>query len=76
MLESEAAGFAQEWIATWNSHDLEQILTHYSDEVLLTSPLVEKILGDGQRFLPNQLSIEPLWWLIIRLLDRREVLCS
>ncbi len=74
MLESEAAGFAQEWIATWNSHDLEQILTHYSDEVLLTS--VEKILGDGQRFLPNQLSIEPLWWLIIRLLDRREVLCS
>ncbi len=60
MLESEAAGFAQEWIATWNSHDLEQILTHYSDEVLLTS--VEKILGDGQRFLPNQLSIEPLWW--------------
>ncbi len=76
MLESEAAGFAQEWIATWNSHDLEQILTHYSDEVLLTSPLVEKILGAGQRFLPNQLSIEPLWWLIIRLLDRREVLCS
>jgi len=24
-----AARFAREWIAAWNSHDLERVLSHY-----------------------------------------------
>ena len=48
MTESEATRFAQEWIAAWNSRDRERILSHYSDDVELTSPLVQKVLGDGQ----------------------------
>ncbi len=47
MTESEAWGFAQAWVAAWNSHDVERILSHYSDDVELTSPLVGKILGNG-----------------------------
>jgi hypothetical protein len=40
--------FAQEWIDAWNSHDLERILAHYDDDVLLTSPVALKLLnGDG-----------------------------
>ena len=45
MLESEATRFAHEWMAAWNSRDLERILSHYADDVELTSPLVPKILG-------------------------------
>jgi len=48
MTESEATRFAQEWVAAWNSHDLERILSHYADDAELTSPLVQKILGDDQ----------------------------
>ena len=45
---SFAREFAQDWVDAWNSHDLEQILTHYDDEVLLTSPVALKLLnGDG-----------------------------
>ena len=45
---SFAREFAQDWIDAWNRHDLEQILTHYDDEVLLTSPVALKLLGgDG-----------------------------
>ena len=45
---SFAREFAQEWIDAWNSHDLERILTHYEDEVLLSSPVALKLLkGDG-----------------------------
>ena len=44
--ESEATRFAREWVAAWNSHDLERILSHYADDAELTSPLVQKILGD------------------------------
>jgi hypothetical protein len=43
-----AREFAQDWVDAWNSHDLERILTHYDDEVLLVSPIALKLLsGDG-----------------------------
>ena len=46
--DSFAQEFAQEWVEGWNSHDLERILTHYEDDVQLTSPVAMKILnGDG-----------------------------
>jgi hypothetical protein len=41
-----ARGFAQDWVDAWNSHDLERILTHYDDQVLLVSPIALKLLGD------------------------------
>ena len=48
MTESEATRFAQEWVAAWNSRDLERILSHYADNVEVTSPLVPKVLGGDQ----------------------------
>lgn len=45
---SFAREFAQEWVDAWNSHDLERIVAHYEDEVLLTSPVALKLLNsDG-----------------------------
>jgi ketosteroid isomerase-like protein len=45
---SFARELAQDWVDAWNSHDLEKIMTHYGDEVLLTSPVALKVLGgDG-----------------------------
>ncbi len=44
--EIEAKGFAQEWIAAWNSHDLDRIMSHYASNVVLTSPVVREIGGD------------------------------
>lgn len=37
---------ANEWIEAWNSHDLDSILSHYSEDAELTSPFVVKLLGD------------------------------
>jgi hypothetical protein len=37
--------FAREWVAAWNSHDLERVLAHYSADVELASPYVRRILG-------------------------------
>ena len=48
MTESEAMSFAREWVSAWNSRDLERILSHYSEDVELTSPMVQRLLGDGQ----------------------------
>ena len=34
------------WIAAWNSHDLDAILSHYSPDVVLTSPVAARILNE------------------------------
>jgi ketosteroid isomerase-like protein len=38
--------FAQEWVRSWNAHDLDAILGHYADGVVLTSPVAARLLGD------------------------------
>jgi hypothetical protein len=45
MTNAVATNFAAGWIAAWNSHDLDAILTHYTDEVEFTSPFVVRLLG-------------------------------
>jgi hypothetical protein len=44
MTESEIKGFARQWVAAWNSHDLDAIMSHYDAHVVLISPIAAKIL--------------------------------
>jgi hypothetical protein len=37
--------FAEEWVASWNSHDLERILSHYAEEIVYRSPFVAQLQG-------------------------------
>jgi hypothetical protein len=50
MTEEQAQDFAKHWIDAWNAHDLEEIMSHYEDEVELTSPVAAKLLSipDGK----------------------------
>lgn len=40
--------FAEEWQAGWNSHDLDQILSHYSDDIVFRSRKAIPITGAGE----------------------------
>ena len=42
--ESEIRGFARQWVAAWNSHDLDAIMSHYDADVVLISPVAARIL--------------------------------
>ena len=46
MTEDDATRFADAWIGAWNSHDLDEIMSHYADDVVLTSPTAAALLGD------------------------------
>jgi hypothetical protein len=46
MAAMNARKFAQDWCDQWNSHDLDAILSHYSDNVILISPTAAKLLRD------------------------------
>jgi hypothetical protein len=50
MTRDEARSLANHWVAAWNGHDLDAIMTHYEDTVELTSPAAAQLLGtsDGK----------------------------
>ena len=50
MTRDEAWTLANHWVAAWNAHDLDQIMSHYDDNVELTSPVAARLLGiaDGR----------------------------
>ena len=41
--------FAEDWIAVWNSHDLEAILSHYTDDFEMSSPLIVQANRSAER---------------------------
>jgi acyl-CoA thioesterase FadM len=43
--EARAWALARDWVDAWNAHDLDRILAHYDDEVVLTSPVAAERLG-------------------------------
>ncbi len=45
---TDAEAFASEWIAAWNAHDLDRILSHYAPGVVVLSPIAQKRVGDGR----------------------------
>jgi ketosteroid isomerase-like protein len=48
LLAEFAQEFARDWVEAWNSHDIDRILTHYDDNVVLVSPVALNLLkNDG-----------------------------
>ena len=45
-MSMDREAFAQDWIEAWNAHDLDRILSHYAEDVVLTSPIAARRLGD------------------------------
>lgn len=46
MTPVQARAIANEWVAAFNSHDVDAIVSHYAESVELTSRLVTRTLGD------------------------------
>lgn len=56
-----AAAFANEWIAAWNSHDLPRILSHYSDDFEMSSPVITQITGEPSGKLKGKEAVGAYW---------------
>jgi ketosteroid isomerase-like protein len=44
--QQKAQQIAREWIEAWNRHDLDAIISHYTDDIEFTSPFVLKLLDN------------------------------
>lgn len=56
-----AEGFATEWIEAWNSHDLERILSHYTEDFEFSSPIIVQLMGEPSGTLYGKAAISHYW---------------
>lgn len=45
MTTDDARTFAARWAQAWNSRDIDQVLAHFHDEVVFTSPTALAVMG-------------------------------
>ena len=56
-----ATRFTEEWVADWNSHDLDHILSHYADDFEMSSPYIQKIVGETSGLLKGKATVAAYW---------------
>ena len=59
--KSFAEHFAAEWIAAWNSRNLDRVLAHYSDDFEFSSPFIIKVVGEPSSILRGKQSVGAYW---------------
>jgi len=53
--------FAEEWIKSWNTRNLDDILTHYTDDVEITTPMIKIALGIDHGTLKGKENVADYW---------------
>jgi hypothetical protein len=57
-----AQHFAQDWIESWNNHDLERVLTHYADDFGMSLPnIIRRSLSDTGKLVGKE-AMRGYWW--------------
>jgi len=61
MQKGFAERFAKEWVAAWNSHDLERVLEHYEDDFEMSSPIIVTLMGEPSGKLKGKAAVGAYW---------------
>lgn len=56
-----AEHFAADWIASWNAHDLERVLSHYADDFEMSSPVIVQVAGEPSGMLRGKAAVGAYW---------------
>lgn len=60
-MHTHAAQFAAAWIHAWNTHDLELIMAHYTDDIEITTPMIRMATGAASGTLKGKSAVEDYW---------------
>lgn len=53
--------FVSEWLQAWNAHDLDRILSHYSDDFEMFSPVIAQVTGHKEAHLQGKQAVGAYW---------------
>lgn len=54
MTNEQLNRFAADWIGAWNSHNLDTIMEHYSDDIEFYSPLIQQVGVNAEGRITNK----------------------
>src|SRR5476649_1022797 len=61
MDRAEAQTFAESWLQAWNAHDLDAVLSHFTDDVVFTSPIAAKIVEGSEGVIRGKAALREYW---------------
>ena len=56
-----AREFAQEWVDSWNSHNLDRIMSHYAEDFEMTSPFIATVMQEPSGTLKGKENVRAYW---------------
>jgi hypothetical protein len=57
----EAREFAESWIEAWNSHSIDEILEHYSEDFEMTTPMIALVMNNQTGTLKGKNNVKTYW---------------
>ncbi|WP_420603830.1 nuclear transport factor 2 family protein [Flagellimonas sp.] len=57
----DAHKFAEKWIKSWNSHDLDDIMAHYTEDIEITTPMIKMAAGIDSGTLKGKKAVADYW---------------
>jgi hypothetical protein len=61
MDRAQAEAFVDSWVQGWNAHDLEQVLGHFADDVVFTSPVAAQLLEGSDGVIRGKAALRGYW---------------
>ncbi len=61
ILKVDAKTFAREWMDSWNSHDLDRILSHYTNDFQMTSPFIAQLMNEPTGTITGKENVRAYW---------------
>ena len=53
--------FSLAWLEAWNNHDLDKVLSHYSEGFEMSSPIIKQITNEKSGILKGKKNIRAYW---------------
>ena len=60
-----ASRFTSEWLQAWNEHDLDRVLSHYSDDFTMSSPRIAALTHEASGVLHGKIAVADYWRLAL-----------
>ncbi len=58
---ADAQDFVHSWVQAWNAHDLDEVLSHFADDVIFTSPVAAQLLDDSDGVIRGKAALRNYW---------------
>jgi ketosteroid isomerase-like protein len=57
----QAQQFAREWLEAWNSHDLDRLMSHFTEDFQMTSPFIVTLMNEPTGTITGKAKVRAYW---------------